>query len=496
MPSGFNTLESGVTKASNMHNTMRALIAVVAVAGLVAISVVATSFHGEEAVHGQSNRCSEPPVEPRDVALWEHDSGILVQWETCPDHNYEIRWRPSNETPVDPLTWDNQTRLGSTDEFDITSLINGRRYVVQLRPIEIFNNRIDRGSWTDDYFATPQRCGDLPEIPSRIDISPGDGKLIVSWDHCSGSRSHIRWQSEDNRGTDHWSHAVDVGTDESFVIEGLENGIEYDVQLRSLASGGSRVRTSHGGTYATNWSESVSAAPTSTCPDGDPVVPDEFVVVGADEKLLASWRPCPDHEYQVRYKQRVATTWSAWNDAEMGTYTIRNLSNGIIYEVEVRSERVDVSGTATAGGYLGIPINPVANNRSPRWVTRPDSVSVVENRRYDNPIAVVKAVDPDIDSDSDTDKDDDIRYEIVPPHPRPEIFPFSINARDGDIYMYDELDYESIEEYTLTIRATDAGGFEITHDLDVDVIDVEGPPPPIRDACVFGRNRCRGWVAT
>ena len=200
---------------------IRALIAVVAVSGLVAISVVATSLHIEEEVLGQSNRCAEPPVEPRDVALWEHDSGILVQWE---DRARTTTTRSdgvlTTETPSDPLTWPNQTRLGETDEFDITGLTNGRRYVVQLRPIEIFNNRIDRGSWTDDYFATPQRCGDLPEIPTRIDISPGDGRLIVSWDHCSGSRSHIRWQSEDNRGTDHWSLAVDVGTDESFVIDG------------------------------------------------------------------------------------------------------------------------------------------------------------------------------------------------------------------------------------------------------------------------------------
>ncbi len=480
MPSGFKTLNSGVTKASNMHSTIRGLIAVVAVAGLVAISVFATSLHVEEEVLGQRNRCAEPPVEPRDVALWEHDSGILVQWETCPNHNYEIRWRPANESPVDPLTWSNQTPVGSIDEFDISNLLNGRRYVVQLRPIEIFNNRIDRGRWTDDYFATPQRCGDLPEIPTRIDISPGDGRLIVSWDHCSGSRSHIRWQSEVDRGTDHWSRAVDVGTEESYVIEGLANGVEFDVQLRSLPAGGSRVRTAHGGTYATAWSESVVAAPTSTCPEGGPVAPDEFVVVPGDEKLFASWRPCPDHEYQVRYRQRASNTWSAWNDAAIDGYTVRNLNNGIVYEVEVQSLRVGSTAVASAGSYAAIPFGPVARNRSPRWVTTPRSVDIVENRRYDNPIATVKAVDPDVDADaSDADKDDDIRYEIVPPFPKPEIFPFSINARDGDIYMYGKLDYEFIEEYRLTIRATDVGGFEIIHELTVNVIDAEGPPPPI-----------------
>lgn len=491
MLSGFKTLNSGVPKASDMHITLRAFIAVVAVAGLVAISVVATSLHSEEAVQGQSqsSRCAEPPVEPRDVELWEHDTGILVQWETCPNHNYEIRWRLASETPTDPLTWPNQTRVGSSDEFDITGLTNGRRYAVQLRPIDISGNRIDRGRWTDDFFASPQRCGDLPEIPSRIDISPGDGRLTVSWDHCSGSRTNIRWQSEDNRGTDHWNRPVDVGTDETYVISGLENGVEYAVQLRSLPAGGSRVRTPEGRTYATAWSDSVVAAPTSTCPEGDPVVPAEFVVVPGDEKLFASWRPCPDHEYEVRYRQRASNTWNSWVGAGMDGYTIRNLTNGIVYEVEVRSERDGSTGTATAGSYAVIPINPVDRNRSPRWVTTPRSVDIVENRRYDNPIATVKATDPDIDSDaSDGARDDDVRYEIVAPFPALEIFPFSINARDGDIYMYGKLDYEAIEEYRLNIRATDVGGFEITHELIVNVIDAEGPPPPIMTRVCSGET--------
>ena len=459
--------------------------------------------------------CVEPPSEPENVRLWEHDSGILVQWNTCPDHRYDIRWRPTSrdpENPHDAFNWSTTIGVGSSGEFDITydvdvasltqkqieylqtgqhqqlrltdaqklDLGNGRRYAVQIRPTSLGDNTFDTGRWTDDYFATPQRCGDLPEIPTRIRVSPGDEKLTVTWNHCSGTRSHIRWRSEDNRGTDEWSRPVDVGTDESYVIEGLTNGDEYDVQLRSVLPGGSAVRTQDGDPYRTAWSESAVAAPTSTCPEGGPVTPDEFVVVPGDEKLFVSWRPCPDHEYQVRNRQRASGIWSAWSDAGIDGYTIRDVTNGIIYEVEVRSQRDGSSGTAVAGAYLGIPINPVSNNRSPRWVDRPSSVDVVENRRYDDPIATVKAVDPDIDSDaSDDDKDDDIRYEIVPPFPRLEIFPFSINARTGEIYMYGELDYEVIEEYRLKIRATDVGGFEITHDFYVNVIDAEGPPPPI-----------------
>ncbi len=516
MLSGFKTLNSGVPKTSFLHNSWRAAIAVIAVAGLVAISVVATSLQSEEAVLGQ-NRCAEPPVEPRDVQLWEHDSGILVQWETCPDHRYELRWRPTSRNPENPhnaFNWTTTTGVGSSEEYDILfdadvanltaaqiealnrgerltltsaqklDLINGRRYAVQLRSTHFQGNIFDTGSWTDDYFATLERCGDLPEIPWQISVSPGDGQLAVTWNQCADTVAHIRWQSEDNRGTDHWSRPVDVGAFQSYVIDELENGVEYDVQVRSVASGGPRVRTEDGNRYRTAWSESVVAAPTSTCPEGDPVPPDEFVVVPGDEKLYASWRPCPKHDYQVRHRQRTSppsawSAWSRWDDTD--SFTIRNLTNGAPYIVEAQSRREDSTDSSTTVSYLAIPIDPVANNRSPRWVTRPRSISLVENRRYDEPIATVKADDPDVDINPETDarRDDDIRYEIVPPFPALDLFPFSINARDGDIYVYKELDYEQYEEYTLTVRATDVGGFEITHDIHVDVIDAEGPPPPI-----------------
>ena len=477
MPSGFTKLISGSPKTSTTQRTIRAVIGVIAAAALVTVSIVATTIDHEQRVLGQSgnSRCAEPPVEPRSVELWEHDSGILVQWDVCPDHNYEIRWRLAAKAPADPFFWPTTTSLSRADQFDVTGLQNGRRYVVQLRPIDVSDNRIDRGRWTDDYFATPERCGDLPEVPANIHLSPGDEKLTASWNHCSGTRSIIRWRSIDDRGSDSWRRPVDVGSDESYVIENLNNGEEYDVQLRSVLSSGSRVRTQDGEPYGTDWSDFVTAAPTSTCPEGGPVVPDEFVVVPGDEKLFVSWRPCPDHSYELAYRQRSNTdpNWpseSDWRRVEIDGHTIGGLQNGFRHEVRVRSVRDGSSSDAT-GGYLAIPRSASDDNRSPRWESVPRNISLVENRRYDNPIATVEADDPD--------RNDAIRYEIVRPMPAPKIFPFSINARNGEIYMYGTLDYEVEEYYTLTVRATDAGGIEITRDININVVDAEGPIPPI-----------------
>ena len=475
MPSGFKTLNSGVTKASNMHSTIRGLIAVVAVAGLVAISVFATSLHVEEEVLGQSNRCAEPPVEPRNVDLWEHDSGILVQWDTCPDHRYDIRWRLSSEAPADPTTWPTETTLGKTGEYDIAGLASGRRYAVQLRPVYVVDNRIDRGRWSDDYFATPERCGDLPEIPADVQVLDGDLRLTVSWSRCSGTRSHIRWRPTEGRSSGSWNKPVDLGSDESYVIEGLTNGVEYDVQLRSALPSGSRVGTRDGEPYKTAWGEVFMGTPTSTCPDDGPVMPEEFVVVPGDSKLFASWRPCPDHEYEMAYRVRttIGGSWPAendWRSVGVGAHRIRSLTNGTTYEVQVRSVRDGFSSEAT-GSYQAVPRVPSSNNRAPRWQSVPRRLSLVENRRYEEPIATIRAEDPN--------RGEDIRYEIITPLPLPEKFPFSINAKNGEIYMYGTLDYELVEKYELGVRAIDAGDAQITGEIRIDVIDTEGPPPPI-----------------
>ena len=461
---------------AKVRNTTRAFILVIVLAGLLAMGVAAASFlpHNDTVVAQQSGNdlCAETPVAPRNVELWEHDSGILVQWETCPDHNYEVRWRQQSEVPSDPSDWPNTASVRGS-EFDIPELQNGLRYIVQVRSIYVANNRRSSGRWILEETVVPSRCGDLPEIPDDIVVRPGDSKLTVSWDHCSGSRSEIRWRSAANRGTNRWGNSAAVGSNDSYVITGLENGIEYDVQIRSSLPSGSRVRTSDGEPYHTDWSDSITSAPTAACPDEGPVVPDELAVVPGDAKLFVSWRPCPDHDYELAHRPQSSSpgwpTASDWQGVGIGGHTIDNLVNDARYEVQVRSRRDGSSSDATT--YVTSPSAPPLGNRSPSWEAVPSSLRIMENRRYDTPVAVISA--------DDTDRLDQIRYELAPDGPRPSIFPFSINADNGEIYMYGTLDYEAIESYTLIVRAIDLANESISREIHVEVVDAEGPPSPI-----------------
>ncbi len=239
---------------------------------------------------------------------------------------------------------------------------------------------------------------------------------------------------------------------------------------------GKQVLAHTGEPYAMDWSRIESVSPTSMCPDDESVVPKEFVVVPGDGKLFISWRPCPNHRYELQSRPDQGT-WSGWRRVTPDGHTIRDLINDTRYYVRVRSVRIDEDGTEltaspATGTYQATPQDPPPNNRSPGWKHVPRSLSLVESRNYDDPIATIEAADPDRG-------DDRIRYEIVKPFPEPEIFPFAINVRDGEIYLYDKLDYEVIEEYEFKVRAVDLSGAEIESEIQIEVIDAEGPAPPV-----------------
>ncbi len=500
MTSAFNRTFSDVFVRPPINRSLRAVAAVVVAAGLLALGFATVAIQDEQPALGQVSHCSDRPAEPTNVQLWEHDRGILVQWDTCPAHDYLIRWRLATQTNVNPFNWPSTRRVGSADEFDITylkpgsnddeiDLQNGSRYVIQLRPIDVSGRDEDAGMWTDDYYATPTRCGDLPEVPWNLRLSPGDSKFDVSWSRCAGSRSEIRWKLSSSSV---WGDYVAVENAESYVIDGLTNGTEYDVQLRSVASRDSAVIGVGNQPYRTDWGTAEKSSPTANCPDNDadndgnldPVKPTDMVVVPGDTKLYVSWSPCPDHSYQIQYENRTDNTAVSWADTrQVERETISGLTNStlqsvVVYEVEIRSQR---NGEESASvSYVASPRAPVLNNEPPRWNTTPRTVSLMENRRYDEPIADFDASDPN--------REDWIRYEVKRPQPHPSPWPFAINVRTGELYLFRELDYEKYDRYAFTIRATDLAGETIETAFTVDVVDEPGPLPPLFTRMCPGKN--------
>ena len=223
--------------------------------------------------------------------------------------------------------------------------------------------------------------------------------MLVSWSACDGFRNQIQWREVvDGRARD-WEDHVDLGTSESYAIDDLTNGSQYDVQLRSVFRSPAPVIKPNREPYMSEWSVPVSGRPTSKCPAGGPVVPQEFVVVPGNSRLHVSWRPCPGHEYQLAFADRgnLPANWENdgnWRNVDAGYHAIRSLTNGTRYEVRLRS-RLDGVESGLTGGYVAAPQAAVDPNRAPRFHRCfLGGFRCLKNQNYDNPIATIEAAGP------------------------------------------------------------------------------------------------------
>ena len=203
--------------------------------------------------------------------------------------------------------------------------------------------------------------------------------------------------------------------------------------------------------------------------------PSHFAVVSGNGKLHVSWRPDPDHTYELdwRVEDSGSSRWNRVEDPGIYRYEITGLANGTEYEVRMRGM---ASHGTTASRNIWSAWTRIeteepralasSSNDTPTWRTTVSQVSIQENRVYLGSIATFDAISGDTN--------DVVNYELL----SPVRGPFAINAETGEVYVYERLDFESIEEYTVNVGATDLGGATIRHELRIDVEDVAGPPIP------------------
>ena len=126
-----------------------------------------------------------------------------------------------------------------------------------------------------------------------------------------------------------------------------------------------------------------------------------------------------------------------------------------------------------------------ASNDAPSWRQTVDTVSVNENSIPSHAIATFEAIGGDTN--------DVVNYEIL----KPIRGPFAMNAANGEVYVYEKLDFETTEQYSITVAATDLGGESIRHDLTINVVDVEGPAiPNVKQVCAGNGQAFLVWDQT
>ena len=219
--------------------------------------------------------------------------------------------------------------------------------------------------------------------------------------------------------------------------------------------------------------------------------PDHFAVVPGNSRLHVSWRPDAGHTYQLRWRvgDTVASRWNIVEDPGRYRYEITGLANRTDYDVQVRGMAEGSSRSSWSDWTRIESAEPRAlagsSNDAPSWRTTVDRVSVEENREYLGAIATFEAIGGDTN--------DIVNYEIL----EPVRGPFAMNARSGDVYLYERLDFEQNEEYTIEVAATDLGGASVRHILTIEVVDRAGPPvPTVTQVCAGNARAFLVWEQT
>ena len=166
-----------------------------------------------------------------------------------------------------------------------------------------------------------------PATPARPALTPGDGRLAVSWTAPDDNGSPITRYSmhyKARAATALTTHPLaTAGARTSTTITGLTNGTTYLLQVRAHNAGGI----------------SAFSATARGTPRGAPDAPAKPALTPGDGRLAVSWTAPDDNgsaitRYSMHYKARAATAWTTHPLANAGartSTTITGLTNGTTY---------------------------------------------------------------------------------------------------------------------------------------------------------------------
>ena len=348
--------------------------------------------------------------------------------------------------------------------------------------LHITDEAADEGGTLRDFrlkvYGHSQKPGFL-ETPSG---TTAGGSLAVTWTAPGNTGTsaitsydvrYIRSDAAD-KADSNWTVVTSAWTSGalSYNLAGLTAAVRYDAQVRA-------VNDSGGGP----WSETVVGSVAAP-----PGAPTSVELTPADEGLVVAWDPPASdggadiQRYDIRHTRSDATddTWigstGAWRSGDGDTRaSVTNLTNGVQYDVQVLA--ANAAGESPWSATSSDTPAPV-NVDSVFPATESGIRSIGEHQASPNIGEPVGAVDPDDSSLTYTltGVSDDI---------------LDIDPSTGQLFRKVALDYETTEQYRVTVHVGDNRHRSGTPDTAVDdsvdvVIDVvdENDPPSIQ-----GRER-------
>ncbi|WP_446830455.1 fibronectin type III domain-containing protein [Candidatus Foliamicus sp.] len=290
------------------------------------------------------------PSAPADLAATAGDTQVTLTWTHARDNSitkYQVRYIEGASVPDSEPWTDIAGSNAGTTGHTVTGLTNDTLHAFEIRAVNA-----DGAGAASAVTATPKLA--IPDAPGNLTAAPGDGKVGLTWDLPTNTseidRMQVAYKLKSAANFQPW---VDLAKDAtSHEVTGLTNGSEYTFIVRALNGAGR-------GAVA-----EVDATPVAV-----PTAPTGLAAAPGDTQVVLSWTLPANSgaltRVQARHKADTAKDWEAWVDlaADATTHTVTGLTNGELYNFEVRAE--NASGPGAAASVSATPVPPLVAPGAP-----------------------------------------------------------------------------------------------------------------------------------
>lgn len=281
-------------------------------------------------------------AEPSDI----RQNAVTLNWGSVPGAaSYIVRYRTLPDGAFITLEGITNTSVS------ISNLLPSTRFEYQIQAV-CSNGKFSSvsGPFT---FTTAMPMGNCPE-PASVSVVPESQTATVIWSRVPNAQTyHLRYRELPNGA---FIEINFISGTTSFILTQLLSNTSYEVQVQANCSP----------TESSNFS-ALQRFVTLGGNNNLCIAPQNLSVTPATNEASVAWPPVNGAlGYQLRYRERFGTTFMEVNDLAAPSFTIPNLSQSTIYEVQVRSicpgsvsDYSNLLSFQTEGGVSGVCITPV-----------------------------------------------------------------------------------------------------------------------------------------
>ena len=192
------------------------------------------------------------PARPTITSIAPAATSLTVNWSAPDDtgasaiSGYDLRYIRSDAADRSSSNWTTEEDIWSSGalNYALTGLTGGVKYLIQMRA----SNAEGVGSWSTA-FSMSTSAPMPPDAPTIDSVTARSAEFTVVWQApTTGSSGITRYavryiktsddESDDANWTDQTSAWVSGGGDLQYTVTGVDNDVDYDVQVRARNSAG------------------------------------------------------------------------------------------------------------------------------------------------------------------------------------------------------------------------------------------------------------------